>query len=448
MAKGIDDKNPLIIVSFDGMLWKTLQQNLSHTPNFDYFAKVGVNASPMQTVTPTSTWPNHITLLTGLYSESHGIVANSFWDPVYKERYYYDYHCTNYDPKFYNSSEPIWLTLQKRGGRSGVYFWPGYGGYEERPTYYEKENCSPGVNCSDPATLVNKTRHCVVNYSEPFQSRIDKVMGWLKSDKPPQFVALYIDEPDWKGHRYGTNSTEYLNMTSEVDRTVVGYLLEKLRENKMLESVNIILVSDHGFVNFADPGKRQILLNNYIDPSSYMATQLDAQVHIWPKEGKLNEIYINLTKVKNPHFTVYKKEDIPENLHWKHNRRIPPLWVQPDLQWLVFQEFEANYSLGDHGYPADNRDMWAIFYARGPAFRKGFVMSETMKSVDVYPLMCHLLGIEPLPNNGSFDKVKVMLTEFASDRNKGGQESLHGNFILKVAVLMSLLLAFNFALQI
>lgn len=429
------ETNPLIIVSTDGMFWKTLEKNLSDTPNYDYIAETGVNASPMRSVTPTKTWPNHVTLLTGLYPESHGIVSNRFWDPVYKERYFYDYHCSNYDPKFYNASEPIWLTHQKRGGRSGVYFWPGYAGYEERPTYYEKENCEPGVNCSDPVTLINKTTHCIVNYSEPFQSRIDKVMGWLKSDKPPQFVALYIDEPDWKGHDFGTNSSEYLNMTSQVDRTVIGHLIKRLRESEMLDSVNLIFVSDHGFVNFANPEEREILLNEYIDPNSYMVTELGASAHIWPKEGKLNEIYNNLTREKNPRFTVYKKENIPDSFHWKHNRRIPPLLVQPNIDWLVFNEFEANYSHGVHGYPAHYKDMWSIFYARGPAFRKGLVLDETIEAVDVYPLMCYLLGIEPLPNNGSFDRVKKMLTEFA----KGGQERATMNFTLNVVISVSLL---------
>lgn len=80
-------------------------------------------------------------LLTGLYPESHGIVSNKFWDPVYQEKFIYDYDCSDSDPKFYNASEPIWLTLQKQGGRSGIYFWPGSRGYPEKPIFYEKPFC-------------------------------------------------------------------------------------------------------------------------------------------------------------------------------------------------------------------------------------------------------------------------------------------------------------------
>lgn len=46
----------------------------------------------------------------------------------------------------------------------------------------------------------------------------------------------------------------------------------------------------------------------------------------------------------------------------------------------------------------------------GPAFKKGY-LSEQFDSVDIYPLMCHILGITPAQNNGSFDNVKDLLQE-------------------------------------
>lgn len=96
-----------------------------------------------------------------------------------------------------------------------MYFWPGFGGYPEEPTYYEKPICH--VNCSaidskDLPKMRNTTKngfppysHCQVNHSEPTQMRIDKIMNWLKADKPPQFVALYVENPDATGHRFVIN---------------------------------------------------------------------------------------------------------------------------------------------------------------------------------------------------------------------------------------------------
>lgn len=53
--------------------------------------------------------------------------------------------------------------------------------------------------------------------------------------------------------------------------------------------------------------------------------------------------------------------------------------------------------------------MRPIFFARGPAFKKNLEFSEAFEVINVYPLACHLLGIEPAPNNGSLTNVRFIL---------------------------------------
>ena len=141
-----DDQPPLIIVSLDGLDWRVLKGQLSKTTNLNFIALTGVRADYIRNVMPSSTWPNHQSILTGLYPESHGIVDNVFWDPVYGEQFIFGYDCSNFDPKFYNASEPIWLSMQKQGGRSASYFWPATTSYQVKPTYYQRETCL--INCS------------------------------------------------------------------------------------------------------------------------------------------------------------------------------------------------------------------------------------------------------------------------------------------------------------
>lgn len=172
-ATGRGGDGTVVLVSMDGMRWQFIDSGHANTKNLNYLAQNGVKAKYIKTVVPSKTWPNHHSFLTGLYPESHGIVSNNFWDPVYQEKFVLDYDCSNYDPKFYNASEPIWLTLQKSGGRSGVYFWPGFAGYDEKPTFYEKPICYLNCNDVDPKKLPlmrNTTRsgwppyiHCMVN---------------------------------------------------------------------------------------------------------------------------------------------------------------------------------------------------------------------------------------------------------------------------------------------
>lgn len=66
-------------------------------------------------------------------------------------------------------------------------------------------------------------------------------------------------------------------------------------------------------------------------------------------------------------------------------------------------------SVGNHGYNNTLRDMQPVFVARGPAFRQNYIKAS-MRSVDLYPLMCHILAIQPLPNNGSLLNVRDLLS--------------------------------------
>lgn len=407
----------LILVSFDGFAWQSVETGLASTPNLDYIAETGVKSKYIRTVTPSLTWPNHHTFLTGLYPESHGIVSNVFYDPLYYEWFVYENDCSSLDPKFYDDSEPIWLTLQKQGGTSGAYFWPGSVSYEELPTFLAKPICNLNCQAKNKADFAGLNSSfssgCAFNYSEPWNLRIDRVVQWLTSENAPQFVAMYFEQPDSKGHEYGLNSREYLHEIERIDEEVVGYLLTSLRQCNLLDEVNLIFVTDHGIFNVSET--RGIYLDDYVDPSLYVLSQIGTSAHVWPKVGKFQDVYEALTRIRHPHIKVHRKENIPENLHWKNNRRIPPIFVEADLGWQVFQsapEFPSNMHrvYGAHGWPSINREMWSIFFARGPAFKQGFEIGE-FETVDLYPLMCHLLGINPRANNGSFINVKRMLKE-------------------------------------
>ena len=73
---------------------------------------------------PSLTFPNHYTLVTGLYPEHHGIVANKFYDPVRKQRYSNSDPAAERDGSWYGGT-PLWVLAEKQGMRSACFFWPG-----------------------------------------------------------------------------------------------------------------------------------------------------------------------------------------------------------------------------------------------------------------------------------------------------------------------------------
>ncbi|VEL16685.1 unnamed protein product [Protopolystoma xenopodis] len=121
---------PLLLISLDGFRHDYIELAKAHLghdslPNFDYLIKTGVRAKNSLNVYPTSTMPNHQTLVTGLYSESHGVVGNVVRDTELPHDLDMDSQTSlNNDLWLENWPEPLWVTLQNSGGRAGSVLWP------------------------------------------------------------------------------------------------------------------------------------------------------------------------------------------------------------------------------------------------------------------------------------------------------------------------------------
>ena len=126
-------KDFYLLVSFDGFRWDYLDMVKDRgrdTPNFDFLIKTGVKAEYINSAFVTDTWPNHWTIATGMHVESHGVVANTFYDPVLNASY--DSFRTPQSYWYNNGTEggggePIWVTYQKASpsDHAAVAVWPG-----------------------------------------------------------------------------------------------------------------------------------------------------------------------------------------------------------------------------------------------------------------------------------------------------------------------------------
>lgn len=384
------ENSKVIIVSFDGFRWDYLSR--TKTPNFDRIIQNGVQARyGLKNAFITKTLPNHFTLVTGLYEESHGIVGNTMFDPDLNETFDVWNKSQMASSRWFDvGAEPIWVTnqIQKKNGRSGCMMW---------------------VGCEAPVKGVVPTRHMPYDLHMHNHTRIDKLIEWFKGTYPVNLGLLYFEEPDHTGHKFGPDSPEVTAMIGALDK-VVGYLLEKLEAAGLLESTNLILTSDHGFTT---TGPEWIVnLDNYIDPDSYRLLSSNPVAAILPNNGSEEEIFANLTAgaAKDPNFKVYRKEEIPEQYHYTHNRRIMPILVVARENYSIVYNHSTYVIKGNHGYNNSLQDMHPFFIGMGPGFRKGAKV-PTFKSVDVYPLLCHLLGLKPAPNNGSLHALQPLLRE-------------------------------------
>ncbi|CBI27921.3 unnamed protein product, partial [Vitis vinifera] len=109
----------VILISSDGFRFG--YQFKTATPNIGRLIANGTEAEHgLIPVFPTLTFPNHYSIVTGLYPAYHGIINNRFADPHTGEIF----TMASHEPKWW-LGEPLWETVVNHGLKAATYFWPG-----------------------------------------------------------------------------------------------------------------------------------------------------------------------------------------------------------------------------------------------------------------------------------------------------------------------------------
>jgi predicted AlkP superfamily pyrophosphatase or phosphodiesterase len=379
----------VVLVSLDGFRPDYLTRY--DAPNLRALAAGGVSAPKgMIPVFPSKTFPNHYSLVTGLYPSRHGIVSNNMYDPDWDAWYRYRDPDAVTDGRWYGG-EPIWVTAERQGLRSATQFWVGseaaIGGL--RPTFWKAYDGR--VSGAD---------------------RVDQVLRWLdlSPSERPSVVLLYFSEVDAAGHRHGPDSEQTAAAVRRVDRSI-GRLVGGLEQRDRLFGINLIVVSDHGMA--ATSPDRVIRLADTIDLRDVRIVERSPLLMLRPKPGKLDSVHAALVGA-HPRLTVYRREETPDRWHFRDHRRITPLVAVADEGWTVDTRRDPSgqgeFALGMHGYDNHLESMRALFLAHGPAFRRG-VETESFDSIHLYELLSGLLKLEPAPNDGDPGALRHLLVD-------------------------------------
>jgi len=379
--------SPLILISFDGYRADYIDRGLS--PTLSGLAKDGVHAQAMRSAFPTLTFPNHYTIVTGLYPDHHGIVNNRMVDPVSGKRFVYNDRSTTSDPSWWGG-EPLWVSVERQGMHASTMFWPG----------------------SDVAIDGVRPDHWL-----PFDgkmspdARVDQALAWL--DLPPgqrpDLLTLYFEQVDHEMHEHSPDSKEVDAALREVD-AALGRLVDGLRQRAIFDAANLVVVSDHGAT--ASGPDKVVVIDDFVKVANIDVINTGVLAGFVPKPGYEAQVEHAVLQ-PHDHMRCWRKTEVPARLHYGTNARIPPLLCLADDGWLIFtREFmnrpNRHISIGEHGYDNDDPKMRALFVAHGPAFKRGLVVPE-FDNVDIYPLLAHVLRIKPQPNDGNYAEVKSML---------------------------------------
>uniref|UniRef100_A0A4W3HXY7 Venom phosphodiesterase 2-like n=1 Tax=Callorhinchus milii TaxID=7868 RepID=A0A4W3HXY7_CALMI len=351
------NRSPVILVSLDGFRADYLHKWRNVMPVLDKLSNCGTYASHLIPVYPTKTFPNHYSIITGLYPESHGLIDNKMYD-VQMNANFSLRKKEKFNPAWYKG-EPLWLTAMYQGLKSAEY-----------------------------------TKKIVKN--------------------KPDLYTLYFEEPDSTGHQFGPNSNEVGKKLKMVDE-MLGMLMDGLKQRNLHRCVNLIVLSDHGMEEFSF--SRIEYMSNYVDnvDDFYMGSgpaprirpsNVPKDYFTFDAEGLVRKLTCRLP---GQHFKPYLKRFLPKRFHYANSLRIEEVNLYLDPQWQAGKHGSIKYLTGGfHGSDNRYKNMRALFIAYGPGFKDNTEV-QPFANIEIYNLMCDLLEITPAPNNGSHGSLNHLL---------------------------------------
>ena len=395
---GLRDAPIVVLVSFDGWRWDYFDR--MDVPNLRALAARGVRAEGLIPSFPSKTFPNHYTIVTGLYPEHHGITSNTMVDEEIGERFSMS-AATARDRRWWGG-EPLWVTAIRQGRRSTSMFWPG------------SDVEIAGVRPNEWRTY---------DGGFPNESRVEQVLRWL-SEPPatrPSFITLYFSDVDTAGHDYGPSAPETFEAARKLD-ALLGLLMEGITSRGLNGAVTLVVVSDHGMSELSPD--RRIFLEDYLDPLTVDIVDWSPVAQIWPRSGSADVIYQAL-RGRHPQLSVYRREQMPPALHFSANPRIAPVLALASDGWAIttrdrFAQLQARGRIqaGDHGYPGTNRSMHGLFVAAGPTLQRGMVV-PAFENIHLYEFLCRILGLRPAKNDGDRKRTELFFSDHAASVPRG-----------------------------
>lgn len=380
----------VILISADGFRYDLADKY--QAKHLQQLRSNGVAAKSMIPSYPSLTFPNHYTIVTGLYPAHHGLVDNTFYDKKRDETYRLGNRKAVEDSSWYGGT-PLWVLAEQQQMVTASFYWVGSEAAIKgvRPTYYYRYNDSIDID-----------------------TRLKAVKDWLTlpEDKRPHLITFYMPEVDHEEHMYGPDSKQAEEAVHFVDETIARMV--QMTDSLKLP-VNYIFLSDHGMIT--TDTINQLAKPAAIDTAKFKMPDGDVLVHMYAyNENDIQPTYEALKK-EAVEYDVYQAANVPARLHYgaadDWYKRIGDIILVPHAP-KSFNFRRRRPLLGKHGFDNALPEMHATFYAWGPAFKKQLTI-DSFENVHVYPLIAHLLGLKVTEKvDGSLNVLRPVLNEVRS----------------------------------
>ena len=276
----------VILISIDGLRSDFVEK--FNAKSLQAYGKSGIVAEYMTSAFPSLTFPNHYSIVTGLYPAHHGLVDNTFFDEKADAAYTMSNKKMVADPYWYGGT-PLWVLAEKQQMVTASFYW-----------------------VASEAPIANTKPTYFYNYNDKIkiETRIAQVKEWLSlpAKTRPHLITFYMPDVDDAAHNYGPDSKQ-----AEAAVLYVDNVIKQMNEavSSLNLPINYILVSDHGMalVNSQNPMR----LPKAVDPSKFYIPSGSALLQLYAKDSAaILPTYNALLKEANG-YDVYLKGNTPKD---------------------------------------------------------------------------------------------------------------------------------------
>jgi predicted AlkP superfamily pyrophosphatase or phosphodiesterase len=414
----------VVMISIDGLAAYYLDDPKADMPTLRKLAAEGARASMMKAVTPTVTWPNHTTLVTGDYPARHGVVGNNYYDRATGKKV-----VLISDPVFdkdqivkvttvYDAAKAAGLTtaaIRWPATRNAKIDWtlPDVRTEELYEKYTTPELIKECAAANIP--LFKNDPSAKFSADESRDEANTQALGLILHQHHPALALLHVIDVDHTEHLEGPRSAGAYQAVHEADGYVRQVWDELQRDYP--DRATLLVVSDHGF----SPINKMILPNVLLaqaglklagkkdrESAIHLVTQGGSAFVYVKDEAKRDEILAKVRETLKDLKGISKMVDYHDfKAYGVASPKDDP--HAPDM--ILFAEEGCSFGdtaagalpfnekperKGSHGHDASLPDLHATFVAWGVGIQPGVNLGE-IKNIDVAPTIATLLGI-PLPD--------------------------------------------------
>ena len=418
MAPAAASAAPVLMISIDGLrpgdVLDAAQRGI-HVPVLTGLLGEGVYASGVRNALPTITYPNHTTLITGVWPARHGIPGNLVFDPLQ----------TNMDGWYWYARDikvrTLWDAVHDAGGKVASFSWPVSVGAAsidyDVPEYWRAHNADDlklvrALSTPGLVDMLEKATGLPLAAADGETVAVDigrtRFAAALIAAKHPAFTTVHLRGLDHVEHEAAPGSPAAKKALEQLD-AALGRLIAVAR--KAEPDLVVAIVSDHGFapvfhdVNLMGAFVKAGLIT--LDPVTHRPTAWQAMpwggasaavVLAHPADAAVKAKVAALLKrlAADPRLGIARVIDAAEVARMG-GTPMASFWVDFRSGYQMGQDPQAptvspSTEKGTHGYFPTHPEMRATFILAGPGVpKKGSLGEIDMR--DIAPTLARILGV-------------------------------------------------------